>query len=783
MKINLLLFLFISVNLSSQAVWEPLAPLNLEDLEFIHVDEDRILAILDLPATLLVSEDLGSTWTEISDIPQLERTPLVDVDRDGNYLVLFDEAVYKLDPDGYIWTPFFELPEAPVVWNDIAAFINGNILIRERRGLRLHDSEGEFIKEMSFGNTVTKNFIKGEDDEHYFFLSPDNVFGYIVEINSDMEIQAEYPEDDFYIHSHYAFDGSRFYSTTGYSDDGRTWTDYQNSLRGNITILNNGNIHLIAGCSGGVTFQDMDCTQIYVSSDQGETFEYVRDIDLGIRLPSPGSADLRWTTRQGIQEYGEQGLILFHEKKNFYSEDGEDLWTTIGQDFGLPSMNKVEAASKENAFVGVTNLFEKTMVSQSQGWLDLSSSPCGNLSQMISLSNGTLVGSGNCISENQGQDWMAADEEVSTWGIFVKDDVVYSNNRSSIYSSTDFGKTWSVSPVPELFSFLEFTFYDFSSTGFMYPRNYAIDGAYKYSISGDSISFISFENEQMRGFITEYFGPHVFALTDNALYVSEDNAESFIELDMVPIAAADIRGMEVDHENAIYLYNNKEVWISTDYGIVWKNISPVFPDLIKINNIDISWDGYVFAATDGTPVLRTDKSDFGQVIDVDGDGYTSMEDCDDDNAEVNPGQTEVPYNGLDDDCNPETLDDDLDQDGFVLAEDCDDNNAEINPNAEEIANNQIDEDCDGADLVTSVYELSSSSINIFPNPSTSYINIKVEGQLEFQVNLYSLEGRLMHTANNTSQMITESISTGTYLLEIKDLNSGDRIVERVAIVK
>ena len=28
---------------------------------------------------------------------------------------------------------------------------------------------------------------------------------------------------------------------------------------------------------------------------------------------------------------------------------------------------------------------------------------------------------------------------------------------------------------------------------------------------------------------------------------------------------------------------------------------------------------------------------------------------------------ELPYNGLDDDCDPATLDDDLDQDGFLLS--------------------------------------------------------------------------------------------------------------------
>ncbi|MBW2738339.1 MAG: PASTA domain-containing protein, partial [Deltaproteobacteria bacterium] len=59
--------------------------------------------------------------------------------------------------------------------------------------------------------------------------------------------------------------------------------------------------------------------------------------------------------------------------------------------------------------------------------------------------------------------------------------------------------------------------------------------------------------------------------------------------------------------------------------------------------------------------------------DNDGDQYyveggnCGLIDCDDNDAGVNPGATEVPYNGKDDDCNAQTPDDDLDGDGYPIA--------------------------------------------------------------------------------------------------------------------
>ena len=93
-------------------------------------------------------------------------------------------------------------------------------------------------------------------------------------------------------------------------------------------------------------------------------------------------------------------------------------------------------------------------------------------------------------------------------------------------------------------------------------------------------------------------------------------------------------------------------------------------------------------------------------VDNDGDGVTENQgDCNDADASIFPGATEVCGDGIDQDCDladepcpPDPADVDNDGDGVTENEgDCDDTNASIFPGAPETCGDGIDQNCDGAD--------------------------------------------------------------------------------------
>jgi len=169
--------------------------------------------------------------------------------------------------------------------------------------------------------------------------------------------------------------------------------------------------------------------------------------------------------------------------------------------------------------------------------------------------------------------------------------------------------------------------------------------------------------------------------------------------------------------------------------------------------------------------------------DLDSDGFEMEADCNDDNALIHPAQNEIAYNGIDDDCDSITLDDDLDQDGFLLSEDCNDLHASIFPGAHEIPGNGIDEDCDGGDLITSTLSLNTLSLIVFPSPTSGILYVNSSENQLLKVAIFDLTGKLLLSKNIVREMDLSPLADGIYLLKCSDLSTGISTVKKIVLHK
>jgi hypothetical protein len=243
------------------------------------------------------------------------------------------------------------------------------------------------------------------------------------------------------------------------------------------------------------------------------------------------------------------------------------------------------------------------------------------------------------------------------------------------------------------------------------------------------------------------------------------------------------------------------------------SIYPGAPEIVG-NGIDENCDGmfqwYQDSDGDGygsTIVVQSGNSSPGA-----GESNNST-DCNDGNALINPGATDIVGNGIDENCDGMfQWYQDSDGDGYgstIVVQsgnsspgsgessnstDCDDSDINVNPSVAEIPNNGIDDDCNPLTLdnTLAVDEFNLENIKIFPNPFNHSISIRLPLGFQnhvFDIQLYDLNGRIIikTSASTVNGLITikdlDHLDQGVYFIKISNVKEGQSEVRQLVKYK
>ena len=605
----LILFLFSSV-LSAQFEWEELPPHNAEHIQVIHyTEDDRLIGFLQYGTALYVSDDLGTSWDLLATMDVLANTNFIYDGQiaeksDGTLFTIVGDIIYEIN-ESEKNLDFFLEPDMFFSPDDLFFLEDGKVIVGNIDDLQLYGSSGNLIstREIDEGS-FNANLIKGEDDIHYYHSARG-----LIKFNSDLTIiEEDITASVFSGTGSFVLDNEgRIYSNSFYSPDGMSWNEYPNGIFGKPTLTAQGHLHLLGWNS------------LHISQDGGQSFESYQ-----VEAPLAGVANL--STLANSYPYGDAGIIYSLGRcpgALIISENGLDNWEekTDNLLIGAPYSFDVEAVSDGFVLAENCNSADTYLRTNGNSWgslpdQDPNNFSCGNFRTITSFPDGSLFTDEGCRSTDEGVTW-----EETTVGflfdplIYITANGAYILDFQEVYRSTDNGESWEAfqfEPAGAILPGVDPATVSISENVYMISP--IGDGViFRHSLDGELVDVIAapIQSSFTVSLAASFNRPQVFALLDIwneapqlMVYGEDDKSRVLKPLPSGVILDYPSRLVTDQGEN-LYLITQSRLFLSPDGGDNWENITPVNPSLKSITDIDVGWDGYLYVATHGTPILKS----------------------------------------------------------------------------------------------------------------------------------------------------------------------------------